>query len=34
MANLFAAGDGAGVTRGLIQASLSGVIAARAIAAL
>jgi uncharacterized FAD-dependent dehydrogenase len=31
--NLFAAGDGAGVTRGLIQASASGVIAARAIAA-
>ncbi|MBI4317244.1 MAG: NAD(P)/FAD-dependent oxidoreductase [Chloroflexi bacterium] len=30
--NLFAAGDGAGVTRGLIQASVSGVIAAREIA--
>lgn len=29
--NLFAAGDGAGVTRGLIQASASGVLAARAI---
>lgn len=29
--NLFAIGDGAGVTRGLIQASASGVIAARAI---
>lgn len=29
--NLFAAGDGAGVTRGLIQASVSGVIAAREI---
>ncbi|HHL40289.1 MAG TPA: FAD-dependent oxidoreductase [Deltaproteobacteria bacterium] len=28
---LFAAGDGAGVTRGIIQASASGVIAARAI---
>lgn len=30
--NLFAAGDGAGVTRGLIQASTSGVIVAREIA--
>ena len=30
--NLFAAGDGAGVTRGLVQASVSGVIAAREIA--
>jgi uncharacterized FAD-dependent dehydrogenase len=29
--NLFAIGDGAGVTRGLIQASISGVIAAREI---
>lgn len=29
--NLFAAGDGAGVTRGLAQASVSGVVAARAI---
>ncbi len=29
--NLFAVGDGAGVSRGLIQASVSGVIAARAI---
>ena len=29
--NLFAAGDGAGVTRGLVQASASGLIAARAI---
>ncbi|MHB8986885.1 MAG: FAD-dependent oxidoreductase, partial [Eubacteriales bacterium] len=29
--NLFAAGDGAGVTRGLVQASISGVIAAREI---
>jgi hypothetical protein len=29
--NLFATGDGAGVSRGLIQASASGVIAARAI---
>jgi uncharacterized FAD-dependent dehydrogenase len=31
VSNLFAAGDGAGVTRGLIQASASGVIAAREI---
>lgn len=31
VANLFAAGDGAGVTRGLIQASVSGVIVAREI---
>lgn len=30
--NLFAAGDGAGITRGLIQASISGVVAARNIA--
>ncbi len=30
--NLFAAGDGAGVTRGLAQASVSGVVAAREIA--
>ncbi|MFY9139514.1 MAG: NAD(P)/FAD-dependent oxidoreductase [Thermacetogeniaceae bacterium] len=29
--NLFVAGDGAGITRGLTQASLSGVIAARSI---
>jgi hypothetical protein len=29
--NMFAAGDGAGVSRGLIQASASGVIAAREI---
>jgi hypothetical protein len=29
--NLFIIGDGAGITRGLIQASVSGVIAARAI---
>lgn len=29
--NMFAAGDGAGVTRGLIQASASGVVAARSI---
>lgn len=29
--NLFAIGDGAGVTRGLIQASASGILAARAI---
>jgi len=33
VANLFAIGDGAGVTRGLIQASVSGVIAAREIMA-
>jgi uncharacterized protein len=31
--NLFAVGDGAGVTRGLIQASISGVVAAREVAA-
>lgn len=31
VAGLFAIGDGAGVTRGLVQASASGVIAARAI---
>ena len=30
--NLFAIGDGAGITRGLIQASASGILAARAIA--
>jgi uncharacterized FAD-dependent dehydrogenase len=29
--NLFAAGDGAGVTRGLVQASISGVVAAREV---
>ncbi len=29
--NLFAVGDGAGVTRGLIQASISGVVAAREV---
>jgi len=29
--NLFAVGDGAGITRGLLQASASGIIAARAI---
>jgi uncharacterized FAD-dependent dehydrogenase len=29
--NLFAIGDGAGVSRGLVQASVSGVIAAREI---
>ncbi|MBA7614225.1 Ferredoxin--NADP reductase [subsurface metagenome] len=29
--NMFAAGDGAGVTRGLIQASASGVVAARGV---
>jgi uncharacterized FAD-dependent dehydrogenase len=31
ISNMFAAGDGAGVSRGLIQASASGVIAAREI---
>jgi len=30
--NLFAIGDGAGITRGLLQASVSGILAARAIA--
>jgi uncharacterized FAD-dependent dehydrogenase len=30
--NLYAVGDGAGVTRGLMQASISGVMAARDIA--
>jgi len=29
--NLFACGDGAGVTRGMVQASASGLVAARAI---
>ena len=33
IANLFAVGDGAGITRGLLQASASGILAARAIAA-
>ncbi len=32
VANLFAIGDGAGITRGLLQASASGIIAAQAIA--
>jgi uncharacterized FAD-dependent dehydrogenase len=32
IAHLFAVGDGAGVSRGLVQASASGVLAARAIA--
>jgi len=32
IANLFAVGDGAGITRGLLQASASGIVAARAIA--
>lgn len=32
VANLFAIGDGAGITRGLIQASASGILSARAIA--
>ncbi|MBI5598469.1 MAG: FAD-dependent oxidoreductase [Deltaproteobacteria bacterium] len=31
IANLFAAGDGAGVTRGIVQASVCGVVAAREI---
>ena len=31
--NLFIIGDGAGITRGLIQASASGLIAARALVA-
>ena len=31
--NVFAVGDGAGVSRGLVQASASGVLAARSIAA-
>ncbi len=30
--NLFAIGDGAGITRGLIQSSVSGIVAAREIA--
>ena len=30
--NLFAIGDGAGITRGLLQASASGTLAARTIA--
>jgi uncharacterized FAD-dependent dehydrogenase len=30
--NLFTIGDGAGITRGLLQASTSGIIAAQAIA--
>jgi hypothetical protein len=29
--NLFAAGDGAGLTRGLLQAAASGIVAAKAI---
>jgi uncharacterized FAD-dependent dehydrogenase len=31
IADLFAVGDGAGITRGLLQASASGILAARAI---
>jgi uncharacterized FAD-dependent dehydrogenase len=31
ISNVFAAGDGAGVSRGLVQASASGIIAAREI---
>jgi uncharacterized FAD-dependent dehydrogenase len=31
VANLFAVGDGAGITRGLLQASASGILAARSI---
>jgi uncharacterized FAD-dependent dehydrogenase len=30
--NLFAIGDGAGITRGLLQASASGILAGRSIA--
>jgi len=33
VANLFAVGDGAGVTRGLLQASASGVVAGREVRA-
>jgi uncharacterized FAD-dependent dehydrogenase len=32
VANLFAVGDGAGITRGLLQSSASGIVAAGAIA--
>jgi uncharacterized FAD-dependent dehydrogenase len=32
VSGLYAIGDGAGVTRGLVQASASGLVAARAIA--
>jgi uncharacterized FAD-dependent dehydrogenase len=32
LTNLFAVGDGAGITRGLLQASASGIVAARAVA--
>lgn len=31
VANLFAVGDGAGVTRGLVQASASGLVAGREV---
>jgi uncharacterized FAD-dependent dehydrogenase len=31
ISNIFAAGDGAGVSRGLVQASASGIVAAREI---
>ena len=31
VSNMFAAGDGAGISRGLIEASASGVVAAREI---
>ena len=31
VAGLYAVGDGAGVTRGLVQASASGLVAARAV---
>jgi len=31
VSNIFAAGDGAGVSRGLVQASASGIVAAREI---
>jgi len=33
VSNLFAIGDGAGITRGLLQASVSGILAGQAIAA-
>jgi uncharacterized FAD-dependent dehydrogenase len=33
VAGLYAIGDGAGVTRGLVQASASGLVAARAVTA-
>ena len=33
VSNLFAIGDGAGITRGLLQASVSGMLAGQAVAA-